>query len=405
MKDNIKFLPLLFLYFFGTIIILEFFADTLFCWNHGRYIWFAQNLSQGFYSPKNEITLVNGPGYPIALLPLVLLKLPLLTAKLLNPLFLFIAILYFYHTLKLYMHERFALILSYLLGLYPLFMRYIHCLMTETFATFLVVGFIFHSCKLHQEGKNSWAHLLIASIYLGFLALTKIFFGYVILSGILLFLSLYLLKKRITFKKTLLVYLYALLLCVPYLFYTYSLTGKIFYWGDPGGIEIYLMTNLYRNEFTNSPTKGALEEHQEFRRKLEKRGKLSTIQLDDEYKKQAINNIIKNPTRYLKNLLPNIGRFVFNYPYSYDPQKLSTYFYIIPNMFLVVLCVLSLYPAYLGRRLIPHEIHALVLFTLISFVGSSLLWAYNRYFLPLVPLFALWLSFILARIVKVEILR
>ena len=94
-----------------------------------------------------------------------------------NALFLFMAILYFYRTLRFYMQERRAFYLSYLLGIYPLFFRYIHLLMTETFAIFLVCGFLFHFCKLYQDNKDFRIHLFVASGYLAYLALTKIFFG------------------------------------------------------------------------------------------------------------------------------------------------------------------------------------------------------------------------------------
>jgi len=401
MKDKVKFLPLLFLY----ILIVLIFSDNTFWGDEGRYVMFATNLSHGYYSPKDEINLWNGPGYPIVLLPFILLGLPLLTAKLLNAFFLFMAILYFYHTLRFYMQERSALFFSYLLGIYPLFMRYIHHLLTEQLAIFLICGFIFHFCKLHHN-KNPRPHILLASFYLGYLALTKVLFGYVILSGLLLFLFLYLWKKRDVFKKTLLVYLFALFCCLPYLYYTYSLTGKIFYWSNSGGIALYVMSSPYDGELGDLrvPFVFKSENHQEFFEGLKKR-RLSVVQLDNEFKKQAINNIINHPAKYLKNWMANIGRLLFNYPYSNDVQKLSTYFYIIPNMFLVVFSILCIYPAYLGRKIIPHEIYALIIFVLISFGGTSLVYAEARYLSPLIPIFMVWISFMLSQIMKVEIRR
>jgi hypothetical protein len=142
------------------------------------------------------------------------------------------------------------------------------------------------------------------------------------------------------------------------------------------------------------------QHHKEIFRKLET---LSYTERDDVLKAQAIRNIMQNPTKFLKNWLANIGRLLFNYPYSYTYQKLSTYFYIIPNMFLVVLFVLCIYPAILGRRLIPYEISSLLFFGLISFGGSSLLSAYNRQLWPLVPLFLLFESFVIVNVIKIEL--
>lgn len=394
MRDKIKLLPLIFLY---ISIILVASTDTLES-DEARYVLFAQNLSHGFYSPQEKISLWSGPGYPVILLSFVLLNLPWLTAKLLNALLLFFAVLYFYHTLLLYMQRRSALFFSYLLGLYIPFLRYIHRLLTEPLAIFLICGFMYHFSKMYRDTRHSRVHLLIASVLLGYLALTKIFFGYVILMGVLFSLFLYLWKKRAIYKRTVLVYLFAIIFCLPYLFYTYNLTGKIFYWGTSGGLNLYLMTTNYE---------GGLGDWSVFKRHKADifRGMegFSAVQIDEEFKRRAINNIIDDPDVYFRNWLANLGRYFFNYPFSYDVQKTSTYFYIVPNMFIVVLAVLCIYPTYAGRRMIPCELYNILLFTIVSIGGNSLLFALNRYFWPIVPMLMLWISFTLTRIVRIEV--
>jgi 4-amino-4-deoxy-L-arabinose transferase-like glycosyltransferase len=399
MKNSIKFLPLLLVYIFiVSITYTDNFID-----DEGRYVMYATNLSNGFYSPLNSIRLANGPGYPMVLLPFVTLKLPWLAARLMNPLFLFIAIVYFYFTLCLYMKERPALFFSYLLGLYIPFYRSLSRLLTDHLAIFLVCAFMFHLCKLHQEDENSWTQLLISSVYLGFLALTKVLFGYVILIGLLMYLILYIWKKRRSFKKTFLVYLLALLYCVPYLLYTYSLTGNIFYWASAGGENLYYMSSPYEGELGDwSVHKAKSKYHMEFRKELQG---ISHVERDAKFKKQAVKNIIDYPAKYLYNWIANVSRLFFNYPYSYRTQRLSNYFYFVPNMFLVVFSVLCLFPAYKGRSQIPFAIYTLIFFTLISFGGLSLQSSEQRYLWPLVPIFMLWISFTLARILKIEIQR
>jgi hypothetical protein len=402
-QDTLKFLPLLIFY-----VVFVFIASSKSFWgDEGRYVMFASNLSNGFYSPKDDVYLWNGPGYPLILVPFLLLKLPWLTAKLLNALFLFMAVIYFNSTLRIYIQKRVSFYYTYIFGLYPIFMRHMHLLITETFAILLVCGFLYHFCRLCKSDKFSWMQALLASSYLGYLALTKIFFGYVILSGILLSLFLYLLIKRSELKRTILVYLLALLICLPYLSYTYSLTGKVFYWGNSGGQSLYWMSTPYDNEFGDWQYSEKLHKkpevfknHQEFLKEI---SGLTSVQKDDEYKRRAVHNIRKNPAKYFRNWLANIGRLIFNYPYTYSYQKLSTYFYIVPNMFFIVFLVLSLYPGYHARKSIPYEIYGLVLFGVVSFVGSSLLSAYNRQFTILVPVFALWIIYIMIHTVKVEI--
>lgn len=396
MKDKIIFLPLL----LGYILIVLIAHTGNFEGDEGRYIMYADNLLKGYYSPKGEVFLWNGPGYPIILMPFIKLKLPWMIVKLLNPLLLFAAVLYFYHLLCFYVKERFAVFFSYLLGMYPPFCRYIHLVLPEAVTIFLVCGFLFHYCKLHQENKSSWIQLFITAFYLGYLTLTKFFFGYVILIEFLLFLSLYLWKKTV-FKKTLLVYLLALFCCAPYLAYTYSLTGEMFYWSNRSGHSMYLMSSPYQGEFGDWFEKDSRNHYEMY----EKLGGLSAVERDEEFKKQAISNIINHPAKYSINLAANVGRLFFNYPFSYEFQNLSTYFYIIPNMFLFVISILCVYPAYLGRKMVPFEIYSILSFVIISLGGLSIVQSENRSLWPLVPMFMLWISLTLIRVLKIEIIK
>ena len=150
--------------------------------DEGRYVMFAKNLAQGFYSPKCEVNLWNGPGYPLVLVPFVMMKLNFLAARILNAFFLFFAVIYFYITLKMYLNPKYALYTSYLFGLYPVVLRDLHTLLTETFIYLLICGFIYHFCKLMRQEGNVKYHFIISSFFLGFLASTKIIFGYVILT-------------------------------------------------------------------------------------------------------------------------------------------------------------------------------------------------------------------------------
>ncbi|MFC1620963.1 ArnT family glycosyltransferase [Candidatus Omnitrophota bacterium] len=398
MKNSIKFLPLLILYIF---IVLMASSDS-FQYDEGRYVLFTQNLSQGFYSDSSDMNLWNGPGYPIVLLPFALLKLPWLAAKLLNAIFLFGAVVYFYRALCFYIAKRPALCFSYLLGLYLPFLRYVHVLLTEVFAIFLISGFLFHFCRIYNDdGKNKWISIIAAAFYLGYLALTKVFFGYVILAMIAAALFLYVLKRSAKLKKTLLVCLFALIFCSPYLYYTQSLTGRVFYWANSGGSSLYWMSTPYDNELgdwhdytrvANDPR--LAKNHLDF---LNNIAHLNYVEMDDAFKKKAIYNIKHYPVKFFKNWIANIGRMLFSYPFSYTPQKLSTFFYLIPNMFIVVLSFLCAYQGWRKRSQIPYEIGALLLFALITFGGSSLLSAYARQFAVIVPILALWMSFIMTR--------
>lgn len=401
-QEYSKFLPLLLFYLFLVIVLS---SNTLQNDEIG-YVAYANRLSQGINSSQNNVSLWWGPGYPMVLTPFVYWELPFLTAKFLNSFFLFGAILYFHKTLSFYIEKNYAVILTYCLGLYPPLIREIHLLVTESLVFFLICGFVFHFCKLYRGSGINWFHLLIASLYLGYLALTKVFFGYVILVGILMYLFLFISQRKERYKQTTFVYVLALVWCIPYLLITYSLTNKIFYWGSSGGLSLYWMSTPYENELgdwfsaEDVEKRAELSQHIDFFNKTES---LSEVSQDDVFRGQAKSNIINHPLKYASNWIANIGRLLFSYPFSYTPQKLSTYFYIIPNMFIVVLLVLSIYPAILMRKIIPYEICALILFALIAFGGTSLLSGFDRQFRPFVPIILLWLSFIYFRILKIEL--
>lgn len=401
-NGTLKLLPLLLFY----LLLVILFSSTTFWGDEVNYVDAARILSQGSFFSNIEKTLYRGPGYPIVLVPFALLKLPWFVAKLLNAFFLFGAILYLYKTLALWLQDNYALIFAFVMGLYPPFMRWVHLTYSENLVFFLICGFMFHFCKSQRESKKTWLHLLISSIFLAYLALTKVLFGYVILVGLLSFLTLYLWKKREESKKITYIYILALIWCLPYLLFTYSLTGKIFYWATSGGGNLYWMSTPYENEWGNYFSNMDVQEfpelahHREF---FEKLADLSQEERDNEYQKLAIDNITHHSTKYFINWVANIGRMLFSYPFSYTEQKLSTYFYLIPNMFIVVFFVLSIYPAILRWKSIPTEIYALLYFNLIAFGGTSLVAADTRQFIPLVPILILWLSFIYVRVVKIEV--
>ena len=134
-RNNYKiFLPLLSLYVF---LVLIFSQNELFH-DEGTYIKYSTNLVAGYYSPKDNIKLTNGPGFPLILSPFILLKIPLKIVRLINAFFLFFAILYFFYTLCLYLKTQSSVFFTYLLGIYPPILKWLPFLMTDVLAFFLV---------------------------------------------------------------------------------------------------------------------------------------------------------------------------------------------------------------------------------------------------------------------------
>src|SRR5437764_1074257 len=91
------FLPFLFLY---ILFVLKFNTGKL-IFDELTYFQFAKNLTHGFYSPPApDISLWNGPGYPMFLTPFVYLNSPLIIIKLFNAFFLYGSIVFLFLSLK-----------------------------------------------------------------------------------------------------------------------------------------------------------------------------------------------------------------------------------------------------------------------------------------------------------------
>lgn len=409
------FLPLLALY---IVLIVVF--DKPLKGDEFRYLDYAENLSQGFYTDASNPDLSNGPGYPLILLPFVLLKTSYLAAKFLNGLFIFIGILYFYKTLALYIKGNYALLVAFALGLYPPLLKWMFMLYSESLAFMLMCGFIYHFCYLVRHRLKTWQNGFLASFYLGFLILTKVIFFHVTASA-LLFLAIAILAKKAVFGRlALFVVLGAFLISSPFIIYARSVTGKWFYLGTRGGEILYHRSTPYENEWGdwfspdlvinqgegNKDTKEVYldlselsSNHRDFYLKVEK---LSNIQKDSAFKAAALSNMKEHPGKYVKNTISNVGRLLFNYPISYRSQGLNAYGYIIPNMFIIVLLILIMYPAFLARNKIPIEIVAILVLALIYGGAMTLLAGKPRYFIMMVPALFLFLGYCYTKLLKIS---
>jgi hypothetical protein len=356
-------------------------------------------------------------------LPFVALKIPLLVPKLLNGIFIFIGVVSIYKTLQFYTKQKYALIFACIIGLYPPILRWMIYLYSESFSFMLMSLFIFHFCYLFQRGKQKWKSCILASFFLGFLALTKVIFFNVIVVGAVLLIVLLLSKTKKSATWASLVLVGAFVIIMPYVAYAYSITGKLFYLGTRGGEILYHRSTPFNNELGNwfssdrilgqeiesdnieniyQDLSNLRTNHREFYLQLES---LSNMERDSVFKAKAYKNMKEYPLKYFKNTLANAGRFLFNYPISYRSQNLNAYGYIIPNMFIVVLFILILYPAFLSRKKIPFELKSILVFALIYGFGMILLGGKGRYFTMMVPALAIFLVYGYTNILKISLIK
>jgi hypothetical protein len=406
MKHSVRFLPLLALY---VLLVVSADSPQSSLSDAGRYLWFAKNLTEGHYSPETKMNLWSGPGYPLVLAPLVAMDLAPSAGAILNIGFMFGAVLYFFYTARRYVGSRNATVATYILGLWPPAVRMVPVIMTEPLAVFLACGFAYHVSSMHEDGHRRGFHIVAAAAYLAYLALTRVIFGYVIPVVAAVLLVAFLVRRGRALRRDIVVCFLALGLCLPYLYYTYSLTGRVYYWSDSGGLSLYWMASPYEGELGDwHPMRAAArdsdlsDKHSEFFSGL---GALPRVEVDQALRHRAIENIKAHPGKYARNWVANVGRLLFGYPRTQSVPKLRSLLDVVPGMFLTVISTLCLYPTWAGRRRIPHAIWVLLAVAFVYFGESSLLSALHRFTLPAIPICFLWISFVLTRIIDIRFVR
>ena len=388
-----------------------------------RYLFFAKNLTHGYYwFPGARIGLANGPGYPTLLMPFVALNVPLIYVKLLNAAFQYLSIVFLFKSLKEIVSFKKACIISLCWACYYNVLDFITMVYSENLSIFLMSLLLFFLVKTFQQNNlKANKYLYLSGITMGYLVLTKVIFGYVILFMLSGSILLWLIKRHnINYRKSLIVLSIALATTSPYLLYTYSLTGKIFFWSANGGDNLYWMSSPHKDEygstfaFTNFEIKTPLDKHvtssfgtdsikshhQKDYEEIRKHGMLAQ---DSVLKKIAISNIRANPGKFLQNCLSNIGRIVFNTPYSYTFQRPSNLLRLPPNGIIVVLMLFCFVPTIINWKETIFPIRFLLIFTFLYLGGSVLGSAETRMFTLVVPILLFWITFMVQKTVRVNL--
>ena len=413
-------LPFLLLY----IMLIIFGLKDGFRKDEWRYVYYAQQLLQGKYSAPHSVFLWNGPGYPLLLAPFLAIGVPFVVLKMFNAFFLYFSLVYFYKSLIKFFSESFSLLITISLGSYWPAYEMLPYLMTEPFIIFLITLLLWFSVNLFQSPNPTKFTIAITAVFLAVIALTKVIFGYVILVMLLVMAIWLFIKRHASLIVATKVFALSLIFCLPYLIYTYQISGKVFYWSNAGGMQLYWMTTPFKNEFGDwinftSPVSKYEDANEIFR---SRHGKIiselynypnlfeplsqedliakSNVYQDTGFKKYAMANIKNHPGKFLKNWLANISRMLFDLPYSYKTQNFKFLKYAIPNIPLLIILLFGLSRIIVRRQGLPFSIRLLIVFTFIYLSGSSLLSAYARQFYIIIPILAFWVAFIIAPYAK-----
>lgn len=382
--------------------------------DEGRYIDFAKNLFHGFYSPPMpNINLWNGPGYPIILMPFMALHVPSIYLSLPNALFMYLSVVLLYRACALLTSNRVALFCALLWAIYPDMVHMCLSVYTEVFTSFMIAALLYAVTLFYR--KRHRRHLVIAGLVLGFLTLTKIIFGYVLLACLLVGLIAMLSKQyRKSAIDSVYIILIAFMVTAPYLFYTYKLTHKFFYWGNSGGMSLYWMSTPFDGEYgdwkednlhnATFPTEYGTREGDSLLRKnhqqdIDHINKYLGVQRDSAYKAIAIHNIKQYPKKYMRNYYDNVSRMFFDFPYSYYYHNNCEITHILIGSLLLWALVIGLVISVVNYRVLVYPVKLCLLITAIYLLLTGALSAYPRQLDIVVPVLFFWLAFIADKVV------
>lgn len=386
--------------------------------DEARYIQFAQNLLNGFYSPAYpNIDLINGPGYPILLMPFVAFKLPLIFITLFNAVLHYLSIIFLFKSIQIRTSSfKTAGLIALCWAFNILAYQEMPNILTECLTLCLISVFSYQLIKIYSTSTISYSSVCLAGLTFGFLILTKVIFAYVLVILIPLAVSAYFIQKQSNkLLKIVCILSIAVVTITPYIIYTYSLTGKFFYLSSEGGKVFYWMTSLDEHEFGdwnnnnfNANCSGKVFCNADYIAKnhaseIDRINRCSNaLEADSLFKKFAIQHIKANPIKYAKNWFANIGRLLFGFPASYYFQSPTTLVRIYINSIILLAIVYSLIISLWNWKKIPIEIKILILFSMIYLGVSSLVSAFPRQFNVMVPTILIWIVYAFKSSIKIN---
>jgi len=401
----IRFSPLLAVYLLVIVLLPDRIDDV----DAGRYWQYAQNLAQGFFTSREDPNIRSGPGYPIYLLPFELLNAPRWIPLIGHAVMSLGAVLFLFNALREYISVRSSTLVCYLAGLYPVFLWYLPVITTEPLAWFLSAAFVWSFVRASKASGYAWRYITGAGVSLGLLALTKVFFGYVIVFMGITLLAAFVIFRDSRLLKGAAVAGLALIVCIPWLAHTYSLTGRVFLWATNGGEQLYFLASPYAREYGDwRSTKGPIDTEQFLRADIHRdfveslRG-TSKMEWNDAFRHKAIEYIKENPSTYLNNWVAGVSRLFFKFPKSFKTESLTPLFFIVSNAPWLVLLLFSILPAFAFRKLIPLEVWMAIGIVTAYLGGLSLVSSNTRNLVPAMPFLTLWLGVFYFRVLNISI--
>lgn len=363
-----------------------------FIWDEGRYVEYAKNLAQGFYASDDNPDFTNGPGYPFVLYPIAAADLSLVFARLLNAVFVAAACWLVWATVRHYAGHGWAVVAALFVALHPSLLRLGPFIMTEPLAVFCIATFAWSFCKAIRSSGIDWKAILVAAFALGWLMLTRVFFGPVIMATTIIAVLLWLLAKwmRRSISRALIILGLAFAMCIPYLAYTQAKTGRFLCWSTNSGELHYWLTSHNEGEnghwFSSEAvfTRPELKvNHETFYRKLLT---MRVLDRDEAFKQKAREQFRSAPLKVAYNWACNVSRLVLGFPRAFEAEELRTVVLVVFNGVLFLALAAGMIMAVTRPGAVPSELWLLALMAAVYLGGSTLAPSLPRYLLPVLPL-------------------
>lgn len=351
-----------------------------------RYVWYAQNLLGGAFTPRDNPMIWNGPGYPVLLMPFAALELPVLVPKLFNAVLVAAAVAFTQATLRRYTTTGWAAVGAMTLALLPASVQHLQFTYTEPLSLALLSAAIYFARHRPLLGGALFAATIMV----------KVLFGPVLLLMLLVMAGL----RRVNVALLL-----AFALCVPWLAYTHSVSGRWLHWSSASGQMLYWLATPWSDEkgdwfhhraVKNTPLlfahHGAIYEQlkgpsedtagTEVERVLPGIGKLASPEADLEFRRMARENALAHPLLFARNWVFNVGRLLVDAPFTFP--RAPDWWVVAGHLGLVIAALMT----HVRRReRWTAELKWLAAFTFVTFALLSLLSANARLLIPLYPAF------------------
>lgn len=383
-------------------VVMVALGDPVVAGDEKRYMGYAENLVDGFYTPADDPDFTSGPGYPLVLAPFVAAGMPTWLMRGSNAVWLGLGALFVYRALLIAgRSHRVAALGGLALGTYLPLLFFGSFLLTEAFSVFLAAAFAYLIVRLFTDRSRPPGLVVLAGATLGLLALTKTVFGVLVFLLLVVSVTRYVRARSADAGRIVAILGVALTLTAPYLAYTYAATGKVLHWSTNGGELLYWMASPYDGESGSWLSKQRVAEldelhpfHRTFHLEVEE---LSAVARDDAFRRQGLQFLLENPAGYFSNLAPNVTRLFLDYPRTGEGWSLASVVYGVANLPLLIAGAAALSVARRWRTPVGAGVALLGSIAVAFVLVSVLLPATARYLVVIVPLAVVVIGSVIAR--------